>query len=554
MDLFSMLVLLQKWVGEQSKCYSNIHLFLISVPVLLISFLFLFKIHRVWSPTKQSHVHNLLPSPPRFPIIGNLHQLGTVAHRSIRDLSQRYGPLMFLYLGQSPTLVVSSVEMAKEIMKSQDLIFANRTPTAASKALLYGSSDIVFSSYGDYWRQVKKICVLELLSPKRIQSFKHVRVEEVDVVINKIASSCLSRKTGAQVAINLTDILQTLTNNVLTRCTLGVRFESAHGNRFPKMSSDYVAMFSAFSFGDFFPSLGWMDVVTGLHSRFKKVIQELDIFLDQAIDEHLLRHSELQDDQGQVQDSDKLDLMDILILSQQDYKTNLSRNNIKAILLDMFLGGSDTSARTMEWAMADLIKNPEVMRKAQDEVRRVVGKKPKVEEDDINQMNYLKCIVKETLRLHIPLPFLTPRETAKSTQLAGYDIPAKTKVFINMWAIHRDSNVWDDAEEFRPERFINSQIDFNGQDFEYLPFGSGRRRCPGISFGISIVEYTLASLLYCFNWELPDGEKADELDMTETFGLTASKKTPLHVVPTMYASSQLFEEADGRRNSAPNPN
>ncbi|XP_026429678.1 cytochrome P450 71A1-like [Papaver somniferum] len=410
---------------------------------------------------------------------------------------------------------------------------------------------LFFSSYGEYWRQVKKICVVELLSLKRIQSFKHVRVEEVDIVINKIASSCSSSVTGAQV-INLTEILQALANNVLTRCTLGVRFESAHGNRFPKLSSDYLDMFCAFSFGDFFLSLGWMDVVTGLHNRFKKVIQELDVFLDQSIDEHLLRHSELQEDQGRDQDSDKSDLMDILILSQQDYKTNLSRNNIKAILLDMFLGGSDTSARTMEWAMAELIKNPEVMRKAQDEVRRVVGKKPKVEEHDINQMDYLKCIVKETLRLHTPIPLLTPRETAKSTQLAGYDIPAKTKVFINMWAIHRDSKVWDDAEEFLLERFMNSQIEFFGQDFEYLPFGSGRRGCPGISFGINIVEYTLANLLYCFNWELPDGEKADELDMTETFGLTASKKTPLHVVATMYASPQPIEEADGRRNSAPN--
>ncbi|KAI3882904.1 hypothetical protein MKX03_012943, partial [Papaver bracteatum] len=280
------------------------HFFVISVPVLLFSVFFLFKIHTVWSP---SNLHKLPPSPPRFPIIGNLHQLGTVAHRSFRDLSKKYGPLMFLHLGQSPTLIVSSVEMAKEIMKNQDLIFANRTPTAASNALLYGSSDIVFSSYGEYWRQVKKICILVLLSPKRVQSFKHVRVEEVSVLIGKIASSCSSRKPLH-------------------------KYETAHGNRFPKLSTDFVRLLGAFSFADFFPSLGWMDVVTGLHRKLKKVSKELDIFLDQVIDEHLLRHSEAQDDHGQVQDSNKLNLTDILILSQEDYK-NLSRNNIKAILL-----------------------------------------------------------------------------------------------------------------------------------------------------------------------------------------------------------------------------
>ncbi|KAI3902363.1 hypothetical protein MKW92_052604, partial [Papaver armeniacum] len=331
MDLVSMLILLQQWVGEQLAIYSNKHFFLISVPLLLFSVFFLFKIHKDWSSSRNSHLYNLPPSPPKFPIIGNLHQLGTVAHRSFRNLSQKHGPLMFLRLGQSPTLVVSSVEMAKEILKNQDLVFANRPSIAAANALLYGSTDIGLAPYGEYWRQVKKICILELLSPKRVQSFKHVRVEEVGILVSKIASSCSSREAGAQV-VNLTEILLTFTNNILSRCTLGVRFETAHGNRFPKLSTDFVGLLGAFSFADFFPSLGWMDVVTGLHRKFKKVSKELDIFLDQVIDEHLLRHSEAKNDNGQVQDSNKLNLTDILILSQEDYK-NLSRNNIKAILL-----------------------------------------------------------------------------------------------------------------------------------------------------------------------------------------------------------------------------
>ncbi|KAI3902364.1 hypothetical protein MKW92_052605, partial [Papaver armeniacum] len=329
MNLLSMLVLLQQWEGEQLEGYSNKHFFFISV--LLFSVFFLFKIHRVWSSSTKTHLYNLPPSPPTFPIIGNLHQLGILAHRSLRDLSQKFGPLMFLHLGQSPILVVSSVEMAKEIMKNQDLAFANRPPLTAAKALVYGSTDIALAPYGEYWRQVKKIAVVELFSVKRVQSFKHVRVEEVDIVIKKISSLCSSREDGAQV-VNITEILLTLTNNIVSRCALGVRYETAHGNRFPKMSSNFLGLFSAFSFGDFFPSIGWMDVVTGLSSKFEKVFKEVDTFLDQVIDEHLLRHSKLENDHGKVEDSDELDVTDILILSQENYK-NLSRNNIKAILM-----------------------------------------------------------------------------------------------------------------------------------------------------------------------------------------------------------------------------
>ncbi|XP_026460921.1 cytochrome P450 71A1-like [Papaver somniferum] len=541
MDLLSVLVFLQQWVGEQFNCYPNKHFFFVSVPVLLFTVFFLFKILGVWSSSTETHIYNLPPSPPRFPIIGNLHQLGTLAHRSLRDLSQKYGPLMFLHLGQSPTLVVSSVEMAKEIMKNQDLVFANRPALTAGKALAYGCTDIGLAPYGEYWRQVKKIAVVELLSVKRVQSYKHVRVEEVGIVIEKISRLCSSREDGAQV-LSLTEILLTLTNNVVSRCALGVRYETAHGNRFPKMSSNFLGLFNAFSFGDFFPSIGWMDVVTGLSNKFEKAFQEVDTFLDQVIDDHLLRHSKPEVDHGQVEDSDELDLTDILILSQENYK-NLSRNNIKAILMDMFIGGSDTSARTMEWAMAELIKNPKVMKKAQDEVRRVVGKKSTVEEDDINQMAYLKCIVKEILRLHPSLPNLIPRATTKGTQIAGYDIPPNTSVFINAWAIQRDPNIWEDAEEFRPERFINNPIDFKGQDFQFIPFGSGRRGCPGISFAITVVEFALASLLYHFNWELPYGEKIEELDMTENFGLSVSKRTPLCVLPTIYSSRQLYRRS-----------
>ncbi|RZC57713.1 hypothetical protein C5167_005016 [Papaver somniferum] len=412
--------------------------------------------------------------------------------------------------------------MAKEIMKNQGLVFPNKPSSTATNALFYGCTDIGFAPYGEYWRQVRKICVLELLNAKRVHSFKNVREEEVDTVIQKISSSCSSMEEG-EVVINLSKVLLTLTNNIVSRCAIGAKYESAHENKSGELSREISRLLGAFSFGDYFPSLGWMDVVIGLSSKLKKVSQELDAFFNQVIDEHLL---------GQVRDVNKLDLTDILLLSQKD-NPNITRNNIKAIILDMLAGGTDTTATIMEWAMAELIKNPKVMQIAQDEVRRVVGNKHKLEEEDIKQMDYLICIVKESLRLHSPVP-LVPRESSKSTQIAGYDIPLHTKVYINVWAIHRDAKLWDDPELFLPERFMNNSIDFEGQEFEFIPFGSGRRGCPGILFGITVVEYILANLLYYFNWELPAGDKREDLDMTEAFGLTVNKKIPLNVVPEIY--------------------
>lgn len=202
----------------------------------------------------------------------------------------------------------------------------------------------------------------------------------------------------------------------------------------------------------------------------------------------------------------------------------------------MFLGGNDTTSTTIEWTMTQLMKNPTAMKKAQEEVRRVVGKKSKIVESDINEMKYLKLVVKEALRLHPPAPFLVPRETRSNAKLGGYDIPPKTVIFVNAWAIQRDPERWEKPEEFIPERFENRKVDFKGQDFEYIPFGSGKRMCPGMAFGVANVEYVLANLLHWFDWKIMPEADAPmcEIDMGETYGLTVKKKVPLCLQPTQY--------------------
>jgi len=200
----------------------------------------------------------------------------------------------------------------------------------------------------------------------------------------------------------------------------------------------------------------------------------------------------------------------------------------------MFVGGTYTTSAALEWAMSELVRNPIIMKKVQEEVRTIVGHKSNVEERDVNKMHYLKCVIKETLRMHPPVALVVPRVTRSDIKLKGYDIPAKTTVHINAWAIQRDPKFWESPEEFLPERFENSEVDFKGQDSQFIPFGFGRRGCPGMNFGTASVEYMLANLLYWFDWKLPETDTQD-IDMNEIFGLVVSKQVPLHLKPTTYA-------------------
>lgn len=464
----------------------------------------------------------LPPSPPKLPIIGNIHQLGQLPHRSLRDLSKTYGPLMLLHLGHTPTLVVSSAEMTKDIVRNHDIVFSNRPKTTAANMLFYGCSDVAFSPYGEYWRQVRKICVNELLSLRRVHSFQFVRDEEVELVTNKIRSASVKGES-----VNLTEMMLSVANNLVSRCAVNRKFEEDEGSvKFGQIARRMATHITSFSFGDIFPYLRWVDVLTGFIPSLKATSRELDVVFAQLIEEY--RASRSPDEI-----SDHKDFVSILfqLLDDGKLEMDLTQDNLKAVILDMLVAGTETTSSTLEWAMAELLKKPSVMNKAQEEVRTVVGKKPKVDVSDINQMEYLKCVVKETLRLHPGAPLLLPRETASSVELGGYYIPANTTVLINAWAIQRDPNGWEKPEEFIPERFENSPVDYKGQDFRYIPFGCGRRSCPGTQFGIAGVEYVIANLLYWFDWKLAAGEIAENLDMSENYGIAVSKKIPLHVFP-----------------------
>ncbi|KAJ7960894.1 Cytochrome P450 [Quillaja saponaria] len=292
------------------------------------------------------------------------------------------------------------------------------------------------------------------------------------------------------------------------------------------------AAFGGFCIADLYPSIKDLQVITGIRPKLEKIQKEINKILDIIIEEH--KESKLVNEScpGEADEN----LLDVLLNFQakNDLELQLTDNNVKAVILDIFTAGSETSSTIIEWLMSEIMKNPKVMLEAQSEVRRVFDKKGFVDETKFHELKCLKAVVKETLRLHPPLPLLLPRKSSERCEINGYEIPASTKVIINAWAIGRDPNYWTEAEMFKPERFLDSPIDYKGTDFEYIPFGAGRRICPGITFGMANVEVPLAKLLYHFDWKLPNGMKPEEIEMKDRHGVTLKRKGVLNLIPTCY--------------------
>ncbi|PHU21300.1 hypothetical protein BC332_06407 [Capsicum chinense] len=338
-------------------------------------------------------------------------------------------------------IVVSSAKLAKEVLKTQDLVFCNRPSLLGQQKLSYNGHDIAFSPYNDYWREMRKICVLQLFSLKKVQSFRPIREDEVSSMIKKI-----SQQAASSQVTNLSNIMISLTSIIICRVAFGVRFdEEAHERkRFDYLLAEAQAIMASFFVSGFFSSLSWIDKLTGL--------------------------------------------------------------------MNVLVAGSDTSAAIVVWAMTALVKNPKAMKKVQEEIRNLIGNKGVVNEDDIQNMSYLKAVIKETFRLYPPDPLLLLRESMKKSRLEGYEIQPGTLVHVNAWAIARETEIWKNPTEFIPERFLNSNIDFKREDYELIPFGAGRRGCPGITLGIVAIELALSNLLYPFDWELPYGLKKEDID------------------------------------------
>ncbi|PRQ16517.1 putative flavonoid 3'-monooxygenase [Rosa chinensis] len=479
------------------------------------------------SASSKSKHKKLPPGPRSLPIIGNLHMLGNLPHRSLQGLAKKYGHIMSIRLGSVLTIVVSSPKAAELFLKTHDTNFASRPKIQASEYISYGTKGMAFSEYGPYWRHVRKLCTLQLFCPAKIEVFAPLRKDELGVLLRKLKKA--AEEGGV---VDVSGHIGVMNEDITYRMVLGCKRDDRFDLKAIVEETFFLA--GAFNISDFVPSLTALDI-QGLTKRMKKVSKTIDQLLEKIIDDHEQVAKTTSGKQGKHED-----FVDVLLsLMNQPLNPNdeqvhfLDRTNVKAILLDMLTAASDTSASSIVWSLSELLRHPRVMKKLQKELQTVVGMDRMVEETDLPKLDYLSMVVKESFRLHPVGPLLIPHESIEDIAIDGYDIPKKSRIIVNIWSIGRDPSVWsENVEEFYPERFMNNNIDLRGHDFQLIPFGSGRRGCPGLQLGLTTVRIVLAQLVHCFNWELPTGMLPQDLDMSEKFGLSMSKAKHLLAKPT----------------------
>ncbi|KAK9053944.1 hypothetical protein SSX86_025019 [Deinandra increscens subsp. villosa] len=479
----------------------------ISLLLLLASYLFTSQIRRKFS--------NLPPTVfPSIPLIGHLYLLKQPLYRTLAKISAKHGPIVQLQLGFRRVLVVSSPSAAEECFtKKNDVVFANRPKLLFGKIIGANYTSIVSSPYGDNWRNLRRISSMEILSVHRLNEFHDVRVEENRLLIRNLRSS--SSPVNAKV------MLYELTLNVMTRMISGKRYFGVddreleeEGKRFRDILDEGFLLAGASNVGDYLPILSWLGI-KGLEKRLIALQKRMDVFFQGLIEQ-------LRKSKGAEVVNGKKTMIELLLSLQESEPEYYTDAMIRSFVVDLLAAGSETSAGTMEWAMSLLVNHPLVLKKAQDEIDRVIGNARLVDEPDIAKLPYLRCIINETLRLYPAGPLLVPRESSEDCVVGGYKIPGGTILIVNQWAIHHDPKVWDDPERFNPERFDG--LEGNRDGFKFMPFGSGRRSCPGEGLAVRMLWMTLGSIIQCFDWERVSG---DMVDMTESPGLSMPKAAPL---------------------------
>ncbi|CAK8543309.1 unnamed protein product [Lathyrus sativus] len=473
--------------------------------------------------TNENTKFNPPPSPPSLPVIGHLHLIGSVIPKSFQKLSHLYGPLLHLKLGASTSILVSNAQVAKQVMKTHDLNFCYRPQFGSSHDLLYKGSYFITAPYGPYWRFMKKLCVTKLLSNSQLGRFLHIREQELERLLKSFVV-CSNENRSTDLCLDFT----TFTNNILCRMVMGTTFFDKDVIRC--LVREFMHIGAKLSMGEVFGPLGKMDLL-GYGKKLRKIVGEFDDILEGFLKEHEKRN--IEDSQG--------DMMDVLIQVYRNPKgeVRLTRNDIKAFFLDIFLAGTDTSSVAMQWAMAEIINNPKILNKLRAEIKSVVGPMRLVRESDVPKMPYLQACIKEVLRLHPSAPFAL-RQSAQDCKINGYDIKAQTRTLINVYAIMRDPQSWVDPEEYIPERFLESGDEINGgneygnkidggDDFRYIPFGFGRRGCPGSSLALRVIEVTIAALVQCFEWKIKGGD--NKVDLEEGSSFSVGLKKPLVCYP-----------------------
>ncbi|XP_057531348.1 cytochrome P450 703A2 [Amaranthus tricolor] len=502
--------------------------------IILLAFIFfcsfiLVKLLCKWLKLSFHTSRNLPPGPPRWPIVGNLLQLSPLPHRDFAHFCEKYGPLVYLKLGNVDAITTNDPDIIREILVRQDEVFASRPRTLAAAHLAYNSGDVALAPMGPKWKRMRRICMEHLLTTRRLELFVNHRAEEAQHLIQDVWA-----RSKANEPVNLREVLGAFSMNNVTRMLLGKQYFGAESAgpqealEFMHITHELFWLLGLIYLGDYLWIWRWIDPY-GCEKKMREVEKRVDDFHCKILNEHRnakKRREELGVDDGEM------DFVDVLLsLSGENGNKHMDEVDIKALIQDMIAAATDTSAVTNEWAMAEVIKHPRVLLKIQQELDVVVGPDRMVTESDLPHLNYLRCVVRETFRMHPAGPFLIPHESLRPTTINGYDIPQGTRVFINTHGLGRNPAVWDNIDDFYPERhwpLDGSRVEIShGSDFKILPFSAGKRRCPGAPLGVVFVLLGLARLFHAYDWLPPQGMKHDEIDTKEVYGMTMPKAHPL---------------------------
>ncbi|KAI3689633.1 hypothetical protein L2E82_47597 [Cichorium intybus] len=496
----------------------------ISVPTLLL----------LWYKWTLSYSRNnsipLPPGPYGLPIVGYLPFLSSNLHERFTEMANRYGPIFSVRLGRKLHVVVNSTELVKAVARDQDQTFSNRSPPVTALTITYGGNDIVWNNNKTHWRNMRKLLASQVMSSENLQACWSFRTYEVRRLVNEVYS-----KLGTK--ININEVAFNTEVNVVTSMLWGHsksdegKDSSDIGDGFREVEFKIIELLIAPNISDFLPVLSCLDL-QGRQRDMQKNLEYVDKIFDSIIQGRIEANSTKIE--GEVNEDRRKDFVQMLLelKEQKDTPTSFNITQMKALLMDIVVAATDTTSTMVEWVMAEILLRPGVLRKVQDELTEVIGMNI-LQESHLPRLTYLDAVIKETFRVHPPLPLLIHRCPDESCMVGGYTIPKGTIVYMNVWAIHRDPKNWANPLEFKPERFLNTKWDYNGNNLKFLPFGSGRRICAGIPLGEKMLMYILASLLHSFEWRLPEDE---ELELSDQFGLVTKKRKPLIAIPSQRLS------------------
>ncbi|KAL4583464.1 hypothetical protein LXL04_008037 [Taraxacum kok-saghyz] len=446
---------------------------------------------------------------PSLPVIGHLHLLKKPLYRTFAKISAKHGPILLIRFGSRRVLLISSPSAAEECLTKNDVIFANRPRMLAGKIFGSNYTSLGWSSYGDHWRNLRRISTIEIFSSHRLNDFSDIRADEGTLMIRKLISDSSS-------PVNFTSVFHELKLNLIMRMISGKRYFGGdmeeEGKRFHEIIKETTLLEDTSFIGDHLPIMKWFGM-NGLENKMIKLQKKRDVFFQTLIDQ--LRKENRIEPENKKKNTMIGVLLQLQITDPEYYTDEL----IRSFCMNLLTAGTDTSASTMTWALSLLLNHPHVLKKAQNQIGSHVGNNRLVNESDMNSLPYIRCIVYETLRMYPVVPLLVPHESSDDCKVGGYHVPSGTMLLINQWAMHHDPEIWTDPEKFQPERFESKK-----DGFSFMPFGSGRRSCPGEGLAMRMVGLTLGLLLQCFDWERIGEEM---VDMSEGSGLTMPKAKPL---------------------------